>query len=63
MASDPLDIPEFLKLTAEQRRAAWEGRALTVVRLDKLPSDQIFRRDMDARYARAEQERDERVGK
>lgn len=53
------ELPEFLKISPEARRAAWADRKLTVISDGaKLSSDQIFRRDMDALYARAQEERD-----
>lgn len=54
--SDLPDIPKFLRLTAEERRAAWDGRPLTIAQADTMSSDQRFRRDMDALYARAIEE-------
>lgn len=56
MVSDLGGIPEFLKLTPEERRAAWDGRPLTIAQADTMSSDQRFRRDMDALYARAIEE-------
>ncbi len=29
MAKDPLDIPDFLRVSPEERKAAWEGRGYT----------------------------------
>lgn len=41
--SGALDIPAFLKLTAEERREAWASRPVTAMRVDKLSGDELFR--------------------
>jgi len=45
--SGALDIPAFLKLSADERRKAWENRPLTAMRADRLTSDEQFRIAMD----------------
>lgn len=45
--SGSLDIPAFLKLSAEERRAAWTNRPLTAMRADRLTTDEQFRIEMN----------------
>ena len=46
----PLDIPEYLKIPPEQRKAAWEGRRLTIVQADKVSASGAWRADRDRQY-------------
>jgi hypothetical protein len=35
MENDPFEIPDLLRLTREERAAAWKGRRLTMMKADK----------------------------
>ena len=50
MPQQSLDIPEFLKIPAAERKAAWDAHRVTALGPEKQTSEAEWRRNRDKHY-------------